>query len=616
MGLIPNLFATDVLVFCLLVNRVHFLHEQSFHAHQQTVSETRALLCEIVAIRILRTYDEDHDGPKGLLTLANMLVGGFDPFQNAPPEISQEYSKAFRWGIQDRGGSERKLTALELAIISDSKALLSTAPCQKVVDAIYQGQIVYTPTTFIDMLPDHYKSKSVTLYDAGAAPLLDQYRLIVPRNRNALEIAHFLILLTLYLALMNSRDPSNFTWLEIAFCVYAFGWILDQIATILEHGWKVYTQNLWAFLDVTFGIIYLIYFVLRVQAHQANDEEAALTAFDVLSMGAPVLIPRLAFNVMSENMLFVSLRDMMANFFVLSLLAVWCFGGFLLSMTWMSRRGHSPITISKWMLWVWFGLDATGIERSVEFHRVLGPICMVTFAFLGNTLFLTILVSMLSNTFSLISANATAEIQYRRAVLTFEGVKSDAIFSFHPPFNILALLVLWPLKLMLSPRWFHKVVVTGVRVLNAPLLLAITLYERRFLWTTPRQRWLKSKSKIWSWDLTKIAAHSDLHTVFEGEPPESVLEDSLILADFTRTASDLEVAPDRSRTLARPSSIKQRKESLGPFSDLTEHLHDILQDYGGVGENNNKLEAMEVSISRIEEQLHRLTEQLGKKDAS
>ena len=73
---------------------------------------------------------------------------------------------------------------------------------------------------------------------------------------------------------------------------------------------------------------------------------------------------------------------------------------------------------------------------------------------------------------------------------------------------------------------------------------------------------------------------------------------------------------DRSRTLARPSSIKQRKESLGPFSDLTEHLHDILQDYGGVGENNNKLEAMEVSISRIEEQLHRLTEQLGKKDAS
>ena len=576
------------------------------------MSETRALLCEIVAIRILRNFDEDHEGAKGLLTLSNMLVGGFDPFQNAPPEIAQEYSKAFRWGIQDRGGSERKLTALELAIISESKALLSTAPCQKVVDAIYQGRVVYTPTTFIDMLPDHYKSKSVTLYDAAAAPLLDQYRLIVPRNRNALEIIHFIILLTLYLSLMNHRDPSAFSWLEVAFCVYVFGWILDQIATILEHGWKVYTQNLWAFLDVTFGIIYTIYFVLRVRAHAAHDEEAALTAFDVLSMGAPVLVPRLAFNLLSENMLFVSLRDMMANFFILTLLAVWCFAGFLLSMNWMSRHGHSSTTISKWMLWVWFGLDATGIERSGEFHWLLGPILMVTFAFLGNTLFLTILVSMLSNTFSLISANATAEIQYRRAVLTFEGVKSDAIFSFHPPFNILAILVLWPLKLILSPRWFHKVVVTGVRVLNAPLLLAITFYERRTLWTTPRQRWLKSRSRIWPWDLTKLAAHSDLHTVFDAEAPESVLEDSITFADYTRTASETEIVPDRSRHLERPPSVKQRKESLGPFSDLTEHLHDILQDYGGVGENNTKLEAMEVSISRIEEQLQKLSEALGK----
>ena len=39
------------------------------------------------------------------------------------------------------------------------------------------------------------------------------------------------------------------------------------------------------------------------------------------------------------------------------------------------------------MLWVWFGLDGTGIQRSVDFHWLLGPILMVAFAFLGNTLF-------------------------------------------------------------------------------------------------------------------------------------------------------------------------------------------------------------------------------------
>src|SRR6195952_973985 len=124
-------------------------------------------------------------------------------------------------------------------------------------------------------------------------------------------------------------------------------------------------------------------------------------------------------------------------------------------MTWLSNGTHEPITISKWMLWIWFGLDGTGIQRSVDFHRILGPMLMITFAFLGNTLFLTILVSMLSNTFSKIAADSTAEIQFRRAVLTFEGVKSDAIFAYRPPFNVLAVLILVPLRFILSARWFH-----------------------------------------------------------------------------------------------------------------------------------------------------------------
>jgi hypothetical protein len=106
---------------------------------------------------------------------------------------------------------------------------------------------------------------------------------------------------------------------------------------------------------------------------------------DVLATGAAVLVPRLAFNLMSENMLFISLREMMKDFFILTALAVWCFAGFLLSMVWLSDGSHQPITISKWMLWIWFGLDGTGIQRSIEFHWILGPILMTAFAFLGNT---------------------------------------------------------------------------------------------------------------------------------------------------------------------------------------------------------------------------------------
>lgn len=392
----------------------------------------------------------------------------------------------------------------------------------------------------------------------------------------------------------------------------------------MEHGWHVYTQNLWSFLDVTFSCIFGIYLVLRIHGWRIGEIEPGQQALDVLAMGAPVLVPRLAFNLMSENMLFVSLRAMMRDFTVLTLLAVWCFAGFLLSMTWLSDGAHQPITISKWMLWVWFGLDGTGIQRSVDFHWLLGPILMVAFAFLGNTLFLTILVSMLSTTFSTIVANATAEIQFRRAVLTLEGVKSDAIFAYQPPFNILALFILTPLKFVLTPRWFHKTNVAAVRVLNAPLLLLIGLIERRILWAGARrqreaEQLPKAHSRANLWDFSRgFSVHGDIQAVFEAEPPQSIEEEitndndlaSHILEDeFAR-----EFGPEAAAKESKRGAGKSRRDSVAPFAGITGRLRTLLNEGSEEGDEEDdvktRLEAVEKSTLRIEKMLQRLCEEL------
>jgi len=539
-------------VYCLLVNRMRFLHEQSYQGHLQTVSITRATLCELgmkvskalifymliwhatVATRILRRFDEDNPGLAGLLLLTNILVAGFEPFQNAPPEVLQQSPNAPQWPVQKRGGYERKLPALEVAIISESKILLSSSACQKVVDAVYRGQVIYTPLSFVDILPDHYKHNPIALYDPRKAPLLNQYRLIVPRLRGMIELCQFAVLLGLYVLAMIRRKGLTVTISEIIFCAYASGWILEEFAAIIEHGWKVHTQNLWSFLDITFFVIYGSYFTLRMYAIASGREYLGEDALNILAIAAPVLLPRLAFNLMPDNMLFISLRAMMRDFTVLTLLAIWCFAGFFLSMKWLldgsqSHAGDTPdsATISKWMLWIWFGLDGTGIERSIDFHVVLGPSLMIAFAFLGNTLFLTILVSMLTNTFSKIVTDSNAEIQFRRAVLTFEGVKSDAIFAYRPPFNILALLVLLPLKFILSPRWFHSVNVAMARTLNAPILLLIGIYERRQLWRASRHQPYgpPKRSRLFPWTFSGFSPHGDIQAVFETDPPESSLVD-------------------------------------------------------------------------------------------
>lgn len=183
--------------------------------------------------------------------------------------------------------------------------------------------MIYTPSSFVDIIPDRYKQMPISLYDPREAPLLNQYRLIVPRTRNFLEIMQFVVLLALYVAFMTERDASRLSIIECCFAVYGLGWCLDTFANVLGHGWTVYTQNLWSFLDITFVGVYMGYLGLRIHGLRTQNPVIGQQALDVLAMGAPVLIPRLAFNLLSGNLLFVSLRAMMADFTLLTALAVW-----------------------------------------------------------------------------------------------------------------------------------------------------------------------------------------------------------------------------------------------------------------------------------------------------
>jgi hypothetical protein len=575
------------MVYCLLVNRARFMRDQNFQNHHQTVNLSRAMLCELIAVRMLRKFNEDHPTRSGLLMLANILVSGFEPFQNCPEDVLKDNQELLHRRMSRGPPAWDKTTnALEVAIISESKVFLASSACQRVVESLYRGRIVYTPNSLLDIIPDHYKRKVISLYDPKRAPMLNHYRLIVPRTRALLEFGHFVLLMFLYVMTMVRRDGSRVTGWEVCFLFYSAGWMLDELASMLEHGWLVHTQNLWSFLDISLVVIYTIYFAVRFHGWTIDNDEFGIQALDVLACAAPIMLPRLAFNMMPENLLFISLRAMMKDFIVLTAVAGWCFAGFLFAMAWLSRwRSHvdepiTLVTISKWMLWIWFGLDGTGVERSVDFHMILGPLLMISFAFIGNTLFLTILVSMLTNTFSKIAANATQEIQFRRAVLTFEGVKSDAIFAYRPPFNILAVLVLVPLRFLTSERWFHKIHVAAARTLNAPILFAISFYERRYLWQSPRRgshggalKTRSARQNMWS-SLIGVAgfsAHRDLNEVFELDPPqlmvdeieeEDVIDDEFLEAAYLGAVGGGTGSSARQRSRSPRAVMEERRRRM------------------------------------------------------
>lgn len=133
--LVDKLYEQDdiSIVYCLLVNRAQFLNEQKHLSNRQNVNSTRALLCELIATRILRRFNEDNDGPDNLLVLAHILIAGFEPFQNAPEEIRREVQASTAW--------HKTLPALEVAILSEARVFLASTSCQKVsVSPICQGQ--------------------------------------------------------------------------------------------------------------------------------------------------------------------------------------------------------------------------------------------------------------------------------------------------------------------------------------------------------------------------------------------------------------------------------------------------------------------------------------------
>jgi hypothetical protein len=239
---------------------------------------------------------------------------------------------------------------------------------------------------------------------------------------------------------------------------------------------------------------------------------------------------------------------------------------------------------------------------------------MVAFAFLGNTLFLTILVSMLSNTFSKIVSNATAEIAFRRAVLTLEGVKSDAVFSYQPPFNILAVFLLLPLKFIVSPRWFHKIHVASVRLVNLPLLLLIAIVERRVLWPDANAKRdaagrFHDRVKRWFWDNWRITAHRDIRAVFDMPPPETAdiavddeLTHHLIRRQFTRQNTN--------DTWRKPS----RRDSM--FPGVTPRFRGSFTGSEDMQDVNTRLDAVEDSMQRVEDLLRQLCNEKMEKSES
>ncbi len=95
-------------------------------------------------------------------------------------------------------------------------------------------------------------------------------------------------------------------------------------------------------------------------------------------------------------------------------------------------------------------------------------------------LIVTILVTVLTNSFMAVVKNAEEEHQFLFAVNTISMVKSDALFSYVPPTNIVGWLLI-PMKYVMPFKTFLRMNRLIIKLSHIPILFSIFLYERVLL---------------------------------------------------------------------------------------------------------------------------------------
>jgi len=112
------------IVFCLLINRVHFLRDDTVAT--KSISGSRAALCEILALRVCSELGNN------MLYLARSVTTSWPVYSGADAQMIAQVREDRDDDLEDHVGN-----AIEIAILGKAKRFIKSAACQKIIDSIW-----------------------------------------------------------------------------------------------------------------------------------------------------------------------------------------------------------------------------------------------------------------------------------------------------------------------------------------------------------------------------------------------------------------------------------------------------------------------------------------------
>ena len=261
-------------LYALMANCLQFEREIHLSPGNSGANQTRAMVSELLAIKLLREYSTRE--------LIDALSYEFYPLQG------QDQSTILVTGPHRKRVVAARVSCLEVAIRAQAKRFLAHPVVVQQLEAIWAGTIVFHSAAdslhrsmnnqsrnldygaTIDPNDDittessnKILRRSVTIYNPRDASLFKLSRLRVPRYRQFLSTLSFAVLLGLFLAVLEQRSR-RITSLEILFWFWSAGFMLDEVVGFNEQGFSLYLMSFWNLFDVGILLLLFAYYCLRI----------------------------------------------------------------------------------------------------------------------------------------------------------------------------------------------------------------------------------------------------------------------------------------------------------------------------------------------------------------
>ena len=262
--------------------------------------------------------------------------------------------------------------------------------------------------------------------------------------------------------------------------------MLDEVVGFNEQGFSLYLMSFWNTFDLGILLLLMVYYAMRIYSIFLADfgrREWNDMAYDVLASTAVLLFPRL-FSVLDHyryfSQLLIAFRLMAVDLIAVFVLILIACSGFFVAFTMsFGKQQYDANEVAYRIFQILMGFTPAAWE-AWETYNALGKALLALFLTICHFLVVTILITVLTNSFMAIVSNANDEHQFVFAVNTISMVKNDALFSYVAPSNIFAWL-LTPLRFCLPFRVFIKTNRTVIKATHFPLLFGIFAYEKLFL---------------------------------------------------------------------------------------------------------------------------------------